>query len=80
MTTRTAWFCPACEKHHAPHCDTCPGPATAAPLPGYTTPYIPPLYQPPTRWDQTPRPFWETPVICGTATGIADDPNVLCWN
>jgi hypothetical protein len=20
-----AWFCPSCQKHHAPHCDTCPG-------------------------------------------------------
>jgi len=19
-----AWFCPACQKHHAPHVDTCP--------------------------------------------------------
>ena len=22
---RTAWFCPACQKHHAPHVETCPG-------------------------------------------------------
>ena len=22
---REAWFCPACQKYHAPHCDTCPG-------------------------------------------------------
>lgn len=20
-----AWFCPACQKHHAPHVETCPG-------------------------------------------------------
>lgn len=19
-----AWFCPSCQKHHAPHVDTCP--------------------------------------------------------
>lgn len=23
--SREAWFCPSCQKHHAPHCDTCPG-------------------------------------------------------
>jgi recombinational DNA repair protein RecR len=22
--TKQAWFCPACQKHHATHCDTCP--------------------------------------------------------
>ncbi len=21
-----AWFCPACQKHHAPHVETCPAP------------------------------------------------------
>lgn len=24
MHIRTAWFCPSCQKHHAPHIDTCP--------------------------------------------------------
>lgn len=23
---RTAWFCPSCQKHHAPHVETCPAP------------------------------------------------------
>lgn len=23
--TRAAWFCPACQKYHAPHVDTCAG-------------------------------------------------------
>lgn len=27
--TRTAWFCPSCQKHHGPHVDTCPGIADA---------------------------------------------------
>lgn len=25
MTTRQAWFCPSCQKYHAPHVETCPG-------------------------------------------------------
>jgi len=25
--TAQAWFCPACQRHHAPHVDTCPGSA-----------------------------------------------------
>jgi len=24
---KTAWFCPSCQKHHAPHVETCPGTA-----------------------------------------------------
>ena len=23
--SREAWFCPSCQKHHAPHVETCPG-------------------------------------------------------
>lgn len=30
MSERTAWFCPSCQKHHAPHVETCPGPAKGA--------------------------------------------------
>jgi len=29
--TRAAWYCPACQKHHGPHVDTCPGTATRDP-------------------------------------------------
>ncbi len=25
IDNRTAWFCPSCQKHHAPHVETCPG-------------------------------------------------------
>lgn len=32
-----AWFCPACQKHHAPHVDTCPGAKISLP-PGYVVP------------------------------------------
>lgn len=38
MSERTAWFCPSCQKHHAPHVETCPGPVDAIsriPLPTY---------------------------------------------
>ena len=26
---RQAWFCPGCQKHHAPHVETCPVPVDA---------------------------------------------------
>ncbi len=29
MTERKAWFCPTCQRHHAPHVETCPGPVDA---------------------------------------------------
>lgn len=41
MSERSAWFCPACQKHHAPHVETCPrgtggvkvtGPIFASPI------------------------------------------------
>lgn len=35
---RQAWFCPACQKHHAPHCDTCPEVAGAQPGPAPVMP------------------------------------------
>jgi len=35
MTERAAWFCPACQKYHAPHCDSCPSPTVEVrPIPG----------------------------------------------
>lgn len=40
MTDRQAWYCPSCQKHHAPHCDSCPA------LPNFShshpTPYFGP--------------------------------------
>lgn len=35
---REAWFCPACQKHHAPHVETCPAPVDLIgklPMPTY---------------------------------------------
>jgi len=59
--TRTAWFCPSCQKHHGPHVDTCPGPAIAAPVP--VVPYVAPVYTVP-RWnDPVTPPWWQNPVI-----------------
>ena len=26
-----AWFCPSCQKYHAPHVETCPGGGDGAP-------------------------------------------------
>jgi hypothetical protein len=45
MTDRQAWFCPACQKYHAPHCDTCPAPSVAfidpfAPRPFHPQPSV----------------------------------------
>lgn len=31
MSERKAWFCPSCNKHHAPHVETCPGTVDALP-------------------------------------------------
>lgn len=36
--TKQAWFCPACQRHHAPHCDTCPSPFDLAGSPLQTLP------------------------------------------
>ena len=50
---KQAWFCPSCQKHHAPHIDTCPAPApVVAPFvqPVFPhqqptiPPYVPPIY------------------------------------
>lgn len=38
MSERQPWFCPACQKHHGPHVDTCPIPADAI-----GTKYLPPI-------------------------------------
>lgn len=76
-----AWFCPACQKHHAPHCDSCPGQTAAPILPG---PYVPPVYTVPAWppvWDRTPAPWWQNPIISfsGGVTYEAD-PNIICIN
>lgn len=72
MTERQAWFCPACRKHHAPHCDSCPNPTVEVrPLPGVNvwpqpstaSPYIVPT---PTAGDPLP-PSWTSTCIAKAA-------------
>lgn len=29
---KAAWLCPGCNRYHAPHVDTCPGPVSAGVL------------------------------------------------
>lgn len=63
-----AWFCPSCQKHHAPHCDTCPGVAGAQPTPAPAHPGIIP-YEPPCELHPAPTsdpwvPYWPQ-VTCG---------------
>lgn len=59
--SREAWFCPSCQKHHAPHCDTCPGGTggiEAQPL----TPVLPwPVITTPRIWPQPP-PYTPDPL------------------
>lgn len=37
---RSAWFCPSCQRHHAPHVETCPNGSrlTTDPKPGFFDP------------------------------------------
>jgi len=61
--TREAWFCPSCQKHHAPHCDTCPG-GTGGIEALPTTPW--PVVQPnriPTRIQPWPAPYTPDPNL-----------------
>jgi len=71
---RKAWFCPSCQKHHAPHVETCPAPTGAQPAPAPAIPGIIP-YQPPREWYPDPtgtpwKPYW-TPVTCGDAPVVS---------
>jgi hypothetical protein len=66
MIDRKAWFCPSCQKHHAPHCDTCPEVVQVRPLPGITVPFIPPSLPP--YWVPDPASTPWTPVYTGTGT------------
>lgn len=63
-----AWFCPSCQKHHAPHVETCPGPANALPLPGVTIPLQPLRY--------VPQP-WDAPWVPSYPNTAGDIPNRL---
>lgn len=87
--SKEAWFCPACQKHHAPHVDTCPavgaGKAPTVPFP----PYFGPSnvcgkcglkldgmmsYCCP----QPDCPCGMGPIMC--AVGVAADPTVIVWS
>lgn len=79
---RKAWFCPSCQKHHAPHCDTCPGVAGALPGPAPVVPGITPD-EPPREWHPGPTsdpwvPYWPQ-VICG-GVSFPVDPNAIIMN
>lgn len=71
--TREAWFCPACQKHHAPHVETCPGPGPGTGTKPMETvvPVLPSwIYQP----SPTVAPgWWQTPIV---STCIRPDPRV----
>lgn len=75
--TPTAWFCPACQAHHAPHVSTCPRAAVPAPvyLPNPLTPSMPHGPAPCTPWG----PYLPS---TGVGVGIAacDDPNLWYRN
>lgn len=90
MADRSAWFCPSCQKHHAPHCDTCPGGTggiEAQPLtPLPTTPW--PVVQPatiPLRIRPWPEPYTPDPfqppwiVTCGGRV-VRNDPSHFIMN
>lgn len=74
MTGKTAWFCPACQKHHAPHCETCPAPVDAVstnrkcfPLPPPVMPLTPCA---PCSPDPTGAP-WTTPYYPVVTSTVA---------
>lgn len=74
---KQAWFCPSCQKHHAPHCDTCPGLVDLVSQPLPSIPVYPPHY--PTWGPNTAPYWWQQPI---TVTGIAykANPDVICMN
>lgn len=75
MIVRQAWFCPACQRHHAPHCDTCPAPAQARPFPGMVWPVTIPAIDTPTTG--TPLPDFGRSISSGSITCISDPNTVL---
>lgn len=77
--SREAWFCPACQKHHAPHVDTCPGVTVDRSDPWglrYLPQFEPTHLKPVTTWPVTlpdspsltgdPLPAYPT-ITCGVA-------------
>ena len=78
MTERAAWFCPACQRHHAPHCDSCPTQTVEVrPVPTvnvWPTKIIPDA--PATTGD--PMPSWSYTSRSGIT--VKTDPSVICIN
>jgi hypothetical protein len=68
-----AWFCPACQKHHAPHVETCP----AGTLQGGVDYRKPGFFDPaPFRyWEAQPAPF-DPCAGCKGACGNAACPKL----
>lgn len=76
-----AWFCPSCQKYHAPHCDTCPGPEQAV-RPLDTRPVILPRIQPYTPLpDSAPWvPFYPTWTAVADCSMPVSSATVICIN
>jgi hypothetical protein len=73
---RCAWFCPACNAHHAPHVNTCPNPAslpfTAAPYRYTPEPVIlppSPVFEP---WPPMVGDPMTPVIICSTGAQFAN--------
>jgi len=71
------WFCPACQKHHGPHVDTCPGVVDAIPVPGVNRPIepvvVPPIWpSPKERYAFYPPPMWGLPTSTCVVTCPCD--------
>lgn len=67
---RQAWFCPACQRHHAPHVDPCPAPTLT--MPG-SLPFQPATPQ----WVPAPQ-IW--PSLTGGSVTCEPDPNLTVVN
>lgn len=73
MPNPSAWFCPACQRHHAPHVDTCPGGIGAFKIPNGLPNSIPTFV--PTVW---PTATGMPPNYPGTLVGTVTryDPSI----
>lgn len=77
MAARQAWFCPACQRHHAPHVDTCPGQFSALPVLPYQ-PFVLPTFPYPGTAGDTPMGRW--PATTGGSLQVTIDPTVVAMN
>lgn len=65
MSERAAWFCPSCQKHHAPHVDTCPGPILASGPPTFVS-YPQPTTASPSTGNPPLATTWGLPFATGS--------------